>query len=72
MGHRAKEQILNRRISNGREALKEMFKSSGIREVRMKQLRVHLTPVTMALTKRLHFVGGLVFLKLHRGPKGHA
>jgi hypothetical protein len=34
MGYRAKQRILNRGISNGREALKEMFKV--IREMQIK------------------------------------
>ena len=49
MGYRAKQRILNRGISNGQEALQEMFNSLTIREMQIKTfLRFHLIPVRMA------------------------
>jgi hypothetical protein len=49
MWHRAKQRILNRGISNGREALKEMFNILSHQEMQIKMiLRFHLTPIRMA------------------------
>ena len=49
MGYRSKQRILNRGISNGQEALQEIFNSLTIREMQIKTfLRFHLIPVRMA------------------------
>ena len=49
MGYRSEQRILNRGISNGQEALQEIFNSLTIREMQIKTiLRFHLIPVRMA------------------------
>ena len=53
MGYNAKQRIHNRRILNGQEALKEMFKVLLIREMQIKMnLRFHLTPNRMTKIKK--------------------
>ena len=52
MRYRAKQRIHNRRILNGREALKEMFQVLSHHEMQIKMtLRFYLTPIRMAKIK---------------------
>jgi hypothetical protein len=52
MEYRGKQRIHNRRISNGREALKEMLNAPSHQGNAIKTtLRFHLTPIRMAKIK---------------------
>jgi hypothetical protein len=54
MGHRSKQRILIRWISNGRETPKEMFNVLSHREMQIKKaMKFDITPIRIAKTKNL-------------------